>query len=176
MLTGLLLKLVQLSIYIMKKLSREDQRIWNFYVSNFTSINKINLTIENMDKEKSTARRDLKTNLSFNINKNIIRGLRNNSLPIHATLDLHGLTAFEAKTKLNNFIKGCYKNNFNNIVIITGKGKNNKGSIKVNTPKWLMEEMVSKFIVGFQTMPDSKGGQGALFIRLKNKNKYKNDY
>ena len=160
----------------MKKLSKEDQRVWNFYVTNFTSINKINFNIENIEKEKNHIYRDLKTNLNFNINKNIIRELKNNSLPIHATLDLHGSTVFEAKTKLNNFIKGCYKKNFKNIVIITGKGKNNRGSLKVNTPKWLMEEILSKFIVGFHTMPDSKGGQGALFIRLKNKNKYKNDY
>lgn len=160
----------------MKKLSKEDQRVWNFYVSNYTSINNLNSNIKNIKQESNHAYRNLKTNLNFNINKSIIRELRNNSLPIHARLDLHGLTVFEAKTKLKNFIKDCYKNNFKNIVIITGKGKNNRGSIKVNTPKWLMEEMISKFVVGFHTMPDRKGGQGALYIRLKNRNKYNNDY
>ena len=176
MLIGHLLKLTQLNNLIMKKLSKIDKRVWDFYISNITSIKKKTFTNKFIKQEKNVGCKVLKTNLNFNINKNIIRELRNNKLEIDATLDLHGRTALEAKTELSNFIKNCYKNNLKNIVIITGKGKNNKGIIKTNTPSWLKEEIISRFIVGFETMPDKKGGQGALFIKLKNKNKYNNDY
>ena len=160
----------------MKKLTKNDKRVWNFYVSNKASIKKKNFTTQFIKHEANDVYKVLKTNLHFNVNKNIIRELKNNKLEINATLDLHGRTALEAKTELNNFIKNCYKNNLKNIVIITGKGKNNKGIIKTNTPSWLKEEIISRFIVGFESMPDKKGGQGALFIKLKNKNKYSNDY
>ena len=45
--------------------------------------------------------------------------------------------------------------------------------MKLKTPMWLKSEELSKFIVGFETMPSNKGGEGALFVKLKNINKYK---
>ena len=43
--------------------------------------------------------------------------------------------------------------NIKNIIIITGKGINNQGKLKLKTPLWLKSEELSKFIVGFETMP-----------------------
>ena len=58
-------------------------------------------------------------------------------------------------------------------MIVTGKGLNSKGKLKLKTPFWLKSEDLSKYIVGFESMPHNKGGEGALFVQIKNKNKYK---
>ena len=58
-------------------------------------------------------------------------------------------------------------------MIITGKGSNCQGKLKLKTPQWLKSEELSKFVVGFEAMPHNKGGDGALFVKLKNKKKYK---
>ena len=58
-------------------------------------------------------------------------------------------------------------------MVVTGKGLNNKGKLKLKTPLWLKSEDLSKYVVGFKTMPHNKGGEGALFVQLKNRYKYK---
>ncbi len=60
-----------------------------------------------------------------------------------------------------------------NIIIITGKGTNSQGKLKLRTPLWLKSDELSKYVVGFETMPHNRGGEGALFVKLKNINKYK---
>ena len=51
-------------------------------------------------------------------------------------------------------------------------GLYSQGKLKLKTPLWLQSDELSKFIVGFETMPSNKGGEGALFVKLKNKKKY----
>ena len=159
----------------MNKLSKKDQDLWSFYTSNIKFIGKKKPYSYISDLKKSYKYKKLKKNENFKIENKIIKNLKNNIQQVDATLDLHGLSAIQAKKKLNNFVEDCYWNNFKNIVVITGKGQNNKGVLKINVPYWLSDQMISKFIVGFNPMPEKKGGQGALFIRLKNKNKYKNE-
>ena len=73
---------------------------------------------------------------------------------------------------VKNFVKSSFLEERKNIMIITGKGINNQGKLKLKTPLWLKNVELSKFIVGFETMPINKGGEGAIFVKLKNKKKY----
>ena len=99
--------------------------------------------------------------------------LKNNRLSFDAIIDLHGKTEVQAYESIKNFIKDCYFNNLKSIMIVTGKGSNSKGKLKLKTPLWLKSDGISKYVVGFDIMPHNKGGEGALFVQLKNKNKYK---
>ena len=78
----------------------------------------------------------------------------------------------QAHKIIKNFIINNYLNNIRNIIIVTGKGVNNQGKLKLKTPLWLKSEELSKYIVGFTNMPNNRGGDGALFVKLKNVNKY----
>ena len=49
-------------------------------------------------------------------------------------LDLHGKTEMQAYETIKNFIYDSYLNEFKNIIIITGKGINNQGKLKLKTP------------------------------------------
>ena len=157
----------------MHKLSDKDKKIWNFYISNLKSIKKIDIKDKTNSSTISGINKLLKTNNTFTLDSKIKKQIKNNRLAFDAIIDLHGKTEVQAYELIKNFIKDCYFNNFKSIMIVTGKGPNSKGKLKLKTPLWLKSEVLSKYVVGFETMPHNKGGEGALFVQLKNKYKYK---
>ena len=157
----------------MHKISEKDKKIWNLYISNLNSIKKVNKKKEFNPNIISLTTKALKSNVSFTLDNKIKKQIKSNRLTFDAIIDLHGKTEVEAYEFIKNFIKDSYYNNLKNIIIITGKGTNSKGKLKLKTPLWLKSQDLSKFIVGFDIMPNNKGGEGALFVKLKNKYKYK---
>ena len=157
----------------MHRLSDKDKKIWNFYISNLKSIKKVDKSKKITSSYISGVNKVLKPNVTFKLDSKIKKQIKSNRLNFDAIIDLHGKTETQAYELIKNFIIDCYFNNFKNIIIVTGKGPNNKGKLKLKTPLWLKTEILSKYLVGFETMPHNKGGEGALFVQLKNKNKYK---
>ena len=157
----------------MHKISDKDKKLWNFYISNLKSIKKIEKNNKLKTKNISTISKVLKPNIYFELDSKTKRKLNSKKLNIDAFVDLHGKTEVQAYDIIKNFIKNCYLNERKRIIIITGKGTNSQGKLKLKTPLWLKSEELSKFLVGFENMPSDKGGEGALFVKLKNKNKYK---
>ena len=156
----------------MHKISDNDKKIWKFYTSNLKLIKSADKNNKLITKNISTYSKDLKTNTYFSIDNNTKRRLNGSKLCIDAIIDLHGKTEVQAFEIIKNFIKNSYLNEHRNIIIITGKGTNSRGKLKLSAPLWLKSEELAKFVVGFETMPSNKGGDGALFVKLKNKNKY----
>ena len=157
----------------MHKLTDKDKNIWNFYISNLNSNHKFEKKKEFTSKKIPVITKLLKPNTNFKLDLKTKRQISGKKLAFDAIIDLHGKKEIEAYNIIKNFIKNCYLNNYKSIIIITGKGTNNKGKLKLNTPLWLKSHELSKFVVGFETMPFNKGGEGALFVKLKNINKYK---
>ena len=157
----------------MHKISDKDKKLWNFYISNLNFIKKVDKNYKVNTKNITGFSKVLKPNSCFALDSKTIRKLKNDKLNIDAILDLHGKTEVQAYEIIKNFIKNSYLNELKSIIIITGKGTNNQGKLKLKTPFWLRSEELSKFLVGFENMPNNKGGDGALFVKLKNKNKYK---
>ena len=89
-------------------------------------------------------------------------------------LDLHGYTLHSGRLIMNKYIINCYEKNIRTILIITGKGLNNRGALKEEVPKWLNDNFIKKYLVHFDYAPKNFGGDGALLVRIKNK--YKNKY
>ncbi len=157
----------------MHNLSDKDKKIWNFYISNLNTTKKI---VKNKKINSSTIpgiNKVLKPNVTFTLDSKIKKQIKSNRSNVDAIIDLHGKTEVQAHEIIKNFIKDCYFNNFKSIIIVTGKGPNSKGKLKLKTPLWLKSEDLSKYVVGFETMPHNKGGEGALFVQLKNRYKYK---
>ena len=157
----------------MHKLSDKDKKLWNFYISNLKSIKKIDKNKKIYSNTISTIDKVLKPNVSVTLDSKIKKQIKSNRVNFDAIIDLHGKTEVQAHESIKNFIKDCYLNNLKIIMIVTGKGQNSKGKLKLKTPLWLKNEDLSKYVVGFETMPHNKGGEGALFVKLKNINKYK---
>jgi dsDNA-specific endonuclease/ATPase MutS2 len=157
----------------MHKLSDKDKKLWNFYISNFNSIKKVDKNKKFESNTISVVNKVLKPNFTFTLDSKIKKQIKSNRLSFDAVIDLHGKKEVQAYETIKNFIKDCYFNDLKNIIIVTGKGPKNRGKLKLKTPLWLKSEDLSKYVVGFETMPHNKGGEGALFVRLKSKNKYK---
>ena len=86
-------------------------------------------------------------------------------------MDLHGYKLKIGKIKLQSYILYAYEKNLRNILIITGKGHKNTGVLKKEVPIWLNENETKSYLVNFEIAPKNFGGEGALLVRIKNKQK-----
>ena len=146
--------------------SKDDKKVWENYVSNFEKTmflpQIINSThLKNKHKNKTIYKNHKSSSYSSLFKK---RGSKPD-----VVIDLHGQSLYSAKLILNKYITNCYEKNIRNILIITGKGHNNRGVLKEELPKWLSDKYFDKFLVNFKIAPKHLGGEGALLIRIKNK-------
>ena len=151
----------------MVEISKYDKKVWENYVSNLEKsilFPKNDIIINAKINKISPV---LNKNKSFNFSKNF----KKNNLGSDVKLDLHGHTLYSAKLLLQKFISNCYEKNIRNVLIITGKGRNNSGALKEEVPKWLTDKFINKQIVNFVLAPRHLGGEGALLVRIKNKYK-----
>jgi len=85
-------------------------------------------------------------------------------------IDLHGMTTKEALIELNAFIKKNYQNQSKYILIIHGKGLNNKEGVAP------LKKLVQKLIINCDIAMASSsagikdGGYGATYVLLKSNN------
>ena len=109
--------------------------------------------------------------------------IKSNSLVFRSTeIDLHGFTLNDANKEIEKFIHECFKNNFNKIRVVTGKGlhSNNEQDpyvsrdlsiLRYSVPEFIKSNIeLMKLINEFKEAPVEDGGEGAFYIYLK-KNK-----
>ena len=144
----------------MSPISKSDKQTWENYISNFNSFS-INLKNRKKNLVKKKTISTSKLNPFKKEKKNIPQGV----------LDLHGYRLKTAKIILHNYIVNAYEKKIRNILIITGKGRNNTGVLKKEVPLWLNDETLIDLLINYETAPNKFGGEGALLVRIKNKNK-----
>ena len=146
-------------------ISKHDKKVWENYVSNIEK-SVLFLKSDSLKKRKLNKNKIvIKKEKSLNSFKNF----RIKKIEPDISLDLHGYTLYSAKLLLQKFISNCYEKNIRNVLIITGKGQNNKGALKEEVPKWLSDKFFNKYLVHFNVSPRHFGGEGALLVRIKNK-------
>jgi len=147
----------------MVEISKYDKKVWENYVSNFEKFvsfpQNVNLVNTKQNNNEVVNNKLLNRSQKFKKKK----------FEPDMILDLHGHTLYSAKLLLSKFISNCYEKNVRNILIITGKGQNNKGALKVEVPKWLSDKFLDKFLINFNVAPKHFGGEGALLVRIKNR-------
>jgi DNA-nicking Smr family endonuclease len=149
----------------MFSITKDDKKVWTEYVSSLNSYTLKFNTINSVKSNKSLNKISLKETKSFS--KLLKKGL----LKLDNVIDFHGYRLNDARIVLKNFIIMSYKSNYKNILVITGKGQNNSGALKKELPNWLCEKEMSKYIISHMHAPKNLGGEGAVLIRVKNKNK-----
>ena len=94
--------------------------------------------------------------------------------------DLHGFTLDEANIKVKEIIEYCVKNNFREILLITGKGLHSTsdkdayiskdlGKLKYSVPEFIKTNSeLNKLIISITDADKKDGGAGAIIIKLKN--------
>jgi len=101
------------------------------------------------------------------IGPDTIRKLKQAYWPIGAQLDLHGLTADQARDRLVDFIETSRQFGTRCVKVIHGKGYGSKQGqpvLKQLVPHWLTQ---ITSVQAFSTPPKAHGGQGVLFVLIK---------
>ncbi len=150
----------------MALISKHDKKVWENYISNFENLV---LNTEKEIKDNSIKKSENTKSYNRNISKSYSKLFKKKRMKPDAILDLHGHSLQSGKLVLQKCVFDCYEKSIRNILIITGKGQNNKGAFKEEVPKWLNDNFFKKFLVDFKIAPKYFGGEGALLVRIKNK-------
>lgn len=110
------------------------------------------------------------------------RKLRQGRFEIEARIDLHGMRQQEAHAALRRFLHASFRRGLRWVLVITGKGgarhrrdeevygfgTPEPGVLKRNVPQWLTDPDMRAIVVSYTTAAVSHGGEGALYIQLRN--------
>ncbi|MCH9696962.1 MAG: Smr/MutS family protein [Gammaproteobacteria bacterium] len=119
---------------------------------------------QNPDELDSTASRMF---IRPGVQNRTMKQLRRGKIPLQNSLDLHGLTAVQARQKLNAFIANSIASKHRAVMVIHGKGtrsSHGKPVLKNRVNVWLREH---DSVLGFCSAAAHHGGSGALYVLLK---------
>ena len=96
------------------------------------------------------------------------------------TLDLHGFSLNEANTAVHETLEDCFFKGIKALKIITGKGLRSKSFndpykskdlsiLKNSVPEYIQNSDLKKYVIRITESDPSDGGQGAIYVFLKNK-------
>ena len=94
------------------------------------------------------------------------RRLFRGDVPVDRQLDLHGLTAARAESRLAQFIETAARDRCRCVLVITGKGA---GILRGLVPDWLKRQPLSSYILALAEARPHDGGSGALYVLLRRK-------
>ena len=103
------------------------------------------------------------------------RRLARGQISVEAALDLHGLRQDEAHRAVHGFLEQAFFSGVRLVLIVTGKGGapgsddpyQRAGVLRQMVPHWLREASMRKIVIGFEEASPSKGGRGALYVRIR---------
>ena len=150
----------------MSLISKNDKKAWENYIANFN-----NFSINFQNRENNQVKKQTKIFLKKSSSHGQLNSYKNRKVRPEGVIDLHGYRLHNAKIALQKYILNAYEKNIRNILIITGKGYNNKGILKKEVPLWLNDQNLMSLLVDFEIAPKEFGGDGALLVKIKNKKK-----
>ncbi len=107
---------------------------------------------------------DIRQGESAGIDNHTKRRLFRGEVPINRRLDLHGLTAARAQTRLENFIQQAAHDGCRCVLVITGKGA---GILQGHVPGWLKRPPLSSVVLALAEARPADGGAGAFYVLLR---------
>ena len=102
-------------------------------------------------------------NLDGQTRRKIPRG----AVAIDGRIDLHGMRQDEAHAALLRFIEASAAMRRRVVLVITGKGSGGDGVLRRSVPHWLAVGGTARLIVSFGPAHPNHGGDGALYVRLR---------
>ena len=132
-------------------LNKEDKALWDAYTKTVTPLGKVSKLKIIGHKISFAFRRKAKTFVP-----NI--------------LDLHGFTLEEAYNLFVRFLNYHIHEKTKKIIVITGKGKDGKGLLKNEFPKWLDNSQIKSKIISV-TQPVSYDGGAFELTLIRSKEK-----
>jgi DNA-nicking Smr family endonuclease len=109
---------------------------------------------------------DLRQGERAGIDRRTQRRLFRGDVPVDRRLDLHGLTAARAESRLAQFVEAAARDGCRCVLVITGKGA---GILRSYVPDWLKRQPLSPHILALAEARPHDGGSGALYVLLRRK-------
>lgn len=182
-----------------KKITFEDAAIWKHLIKSVTPLSSKKIEINFFAKEikkplpsfsllkSNQPRQILEPNInllplmavngsSSNMDKRSFQRMLKGKMNIDGRLDLHGLTASQAKIRLISYLKQSHISGLRMILVITGKGKI-YGVDEFNRPKggvlrksladWLSDPALNHIVLQVTPAQRRHGGSGAWYVYLR---------
>lgn len=111
--------------------------------------------------------------LDRRLKKNLARGRGG----VDGAIDLHGLRQAEAHAALRGFLAGAQARGDKLVIVITGKGAagfgdDSPGVLRRQVPHWLHAPDLRAIVLGFEEAGRAHGGAGALYVRLRRRERH----
>ena len=100
----------------------------------------------------------------------VLRRLRRGDYAWQAHIDLHGMTADEARVAVDRFLATSVRAGHRCVLIVHGRGRNSKDQtpvLKERLKAWLARGRASRVVLAFTTARPCDGGAGALYVLLR---------
>ena len=104
------------------------------------------------------------------LDRKLVRRLRDGDFAYQDHLDLHGMTAEEARAALDRFLSGAHRKGQRCVLIVHGRGRNSKDRIPVlknRVTTWLTRGVWARLVLAFSSARACDGGVGALYVLLR---------
>jgi DNA-nicking Smr family endonuclease len=107
--------------------------------------------------------------LAAGIDRAHLRRLRKGEPEPEWELDLHGLTASEARRDLRAAIAEARQEGVRCLHVIHGRGRHSDAGavLRAKLPEWLVKPPLDRDVMAFATSPPHDGGEGALYVLLR---------
>ena len=109
------------------------------------------------------------------VQNGVFRKLKQGKYAMDARLDLHRLTAEQAREQVFGFIREAQAYDLRNVLIVTGRGNHS------SSPEAILKSYVNKWLPEFDEVQaycsaiPSQGGTGAVYVMLKKSEKRKQE-
>ncbi len=106
---------------------------------------------------------------SAGIQLKVMIRLKKGHMPWEQGIDLHGMSIDEARNQLSHFIRSCYHQQNQVVLVVHGKAYSQSGSapiLKSYTNDWLRQ---LPEVLAFSSAQAKDGGTGALYVLLRRK-------
>ena len=105
----------------------------------------------------------------YNVHPEIARRLHRGDFSIQAHVDLHGLTADDAKEVFEKFAKWAVMTGKRGVLIIHGRGLSSPSEpvLKKKVVEWLTRGLWRKWVIAYASARSCDGGAGATYVLLR---------
>jgi DNA-nicking Smr family endonuclease len=104
------------------------------------------------------------------LDRRLVRRLRGGDFAYQNHIDLHGMTAEEARVAVDQFLARAHQRGERCVLIIHGRGRNSKDQVpvlKTRLATWLARGPWSRLVLAFTSARPCDGGVGALYVLLR---------
>ena len=105
----------------------------------------------------------------YNVHPEVARRLHRGDFSIQTHVDLHGLTAEDAREVFEKFLKGSVMTGKRGVLIIHGRGLSSPAEpvLKKKVVQWLTHGPWRKWVIAYSSARSCDGGAGATYVLLR---------